>query len=209
MSLIETATAMEFWTIATFMGAAFILYLTPGADMMFTLASGVSGGPRAGAAAAAGISLGLLVHVIIAAVGIAALIRANPGAYDAIRYAGAAYLAYLAYTSWRATSDPTGRQGRAGVTRAFKRGFVTNILNPKVALFVLALLPQFTDPAVGPIRDQILILGALLALGGVITDGLIGILAGLLADKLRASGRVMNRLSSLIFGGLAARLALD
>ncbi|MEM9433675.1 MAG: LysE family translocator [Pseudomonadota bacterium] len=206
--MLETLLLMDVWLIVTFMGAAVLLYLTPGADMMFTIASGLSGGPKAGAAAAAGISLGVLVHVMIAAAGLAALLLSYPAAYDGIRYAGAAYLAYLAITSWRA-SGPERRQGRSHLSRAFSRGFITNILNPKVALFVLAFLPQFTDPAIGPVWQQILWLGVFLALGGVVTDGLIGIFAGLAAGRMARATRAMSKISSLVFAGLAARIIID
>ncbi len=206
--MIATLFAMDPWMILAFMGAAFLLYITPGADMMFTIASGLSGGPKAGVAAAAGISCGVLVHVLIAALGLAALLLAYPKAYDAIRYAGAAYLLYLAVVSWRA-DGPSRREGRAAVGRAFKRGFITNILNPKVALFVLAFLPQFADPALGPVWHQILLLGLFLAIGGVITDGLVGIFAGLFATRMTRISGLMGKVSSLVFAGLAARIALD
>ena len=123
------------------MGAAVALYLTPGADMMFTLATGITGGPRAGVAAAVGISTGVLLHVILAAMGVAVLLLAYPAAYHAIKYIGAAYLLYLAIQSWRAGDDLRMGQGNQNIWRAFRRGFVTNIMNPKVALFVLAFLP--------------------------------------------------------------------
>jgi threonine/homoserine/homoserine lactone efflux protein len=207
--MLDTLLAMNGWTVATFMGAAMILYLTPGADMMFTIASGMSGGPRAGAAAAAGISTGVLAHVALAAAGLAVLLLAYPAAYDAIRYLGAAYLAFLAVQSWRAGSQLRQGRGATALWRAFRRGFLTNILNPKVALFVLAFLPQFTDPAVGPIWHQIIFLGIMLAVGGVITDGLIGIFAGLAAARLRQFSGALNKLSAIVFGGLAARLVLD
>ena len=190
------------------MGAAFLLYLTPGADMMFTIASGLSGGPRAGLAAAGGISLGVMMHVVVAALGMAALLLAYPTAYDAIRYVGAAYLLYLAVASWRA-AGPVRREGHAALGRAFKRGFVTNMLNPKVALFILAFLPQFTDPAIGPIWHQIIWLGLLLTVGGFITDGLIGIFAGLFANKMTRAAGVMGKVSSLLFAGLAVRIVID
>jgi threonine/homoserine/homoserine lactone efflux protein len=207
--MLATFMAMDGWTIATFMGAAMILYLTPGADMMFTIASGMTGGPRAGAAAAAGISTGVLVHVALAAVGLAVLLLAYPAAYEAIRYVGAAYLAYLAVQSWRAGSNLRQGKGAVAIWRAFRRGFLTNILNPKVALFVLAFLPQFTDPSIGPVWQQIIILGVMLALGGVITDGLIGIFAGLAAARLHRFSGALNKLSAIVFGGLAVRLVLD
>lgn len=207
--MLETWMAIPFWTIASFMGAAVILYLTPGADMMFTLASGLSGGPRAGVAAAVGISAGVLVHVALAAAGLAALLDAYPAAFHAIRYIGAAYLLWLAVASWRADPETAKAGGARNMAGAFKRGFVTNMLNPKVALFVAAFLPQFTDPMIGPIWHQIIALGLLLAAGGVVTDGAYGVLAGLLAAKLRAASTVMNKLSAIVFAGLAARIALN
>jgi threonine/homoserine/homoserine lactone efflux protein len=206
--MIDTLIAMDPWTIATFIGASFLLYLTPGADMMFTIASGVAGGPRAGLAAAAGISLGVLFHVAAAAAGLAVLVAASPAMLDGVRYAGAAYLAYLAYASWTADPDLEKRKGRAQVWRAFRRGFLTNIMNPKVILFILAFLPQFTDPAIGPVWHQIVILGVILGIGGILTDGSYGVFAGLAAERVRKSAKAMNKISAVIFGGLAARLAL-
>lgn len=207
--MLDTFLSMDPTTIAAFMAAALVLYLTPGADMMFTLASGLSGGPRAGLAAAIGICLGILTHTVIAAAGIAALIAASPATYDALRYLGAAYLLWLAWSAWHREAPREIGQGARQIRRAMFRGYVTNILNPKVALFILAFLPQFTDPSIGPIWQQILILGTLLTLGGIVTDGSYGIAAGLMAEKLRAASTTMNKLSALVFGGLAARLALD
>jgi len=206
--MIDTLLAMNPVTITAFMGAALLLYLTPGADMMFTLASGMSGGPKAGLAAAVGIALGVLVHVSLAAAGLAALILAYPAAYDAIRYIGAAYLAFLAWQSWRADGHLAAQRGRAQVLRAFRRGFLTNLMNPKVALFVLAFLPQFTNPAAGPVWQQILWLGLFLGIGGILSDGAYGVFAGVMADRLRRSSRIMHKISAIVFGGLAARLAV-
>jgi len=207
--MLSTLLAMDPWTILTFIGAASLLYLTPGADMMFTIASGAAGGPRAGLAAAAGISLGVLTHVVFAAAGLAVLVAASPVMLDAIQYVGAAYLAYLAYASWTADPNVEQRQGRAQVWRAFRRGYLTNLMNPKVILFILAFLPQFTDPAVGPVWHQIVILGLILGLGGIVTDGTFGVFAGLAAERVRKSAGLMNKISAVIFGGLAARLAIN
>ena len=207
--MLETLFAMEPWVFATFIGASFLLYLTPGADMMFTIASGMAGGPRAGLAAACGIALGVMVHVTLAAAGLAVLIAANPNLLVIIRYAGAGYLAYLAWQSWNDRGHLARADGRKEVWRAFRRGFLTNILNPKVALFILAFLPQFIDPAIGPAWHQIVILGFILGLGGILTDGTYGVLAGVMAERVRRSAGVMNKVSAVIFGGLAARLAFN
>lgn len=202
----DTILAMDPWLVLTFLGASVLLYMTPGPDMMFTVASGMAGGPRAGVA---GVSLGVLPHVIAAAAGLAVLVAASPVMLDVIRYAGAAYLAWLAWSSWRADPDAPRRRGRAQMVRAFRRGFLTNILNPKVGLFVLAFLPQFTDPTIGPVWHQILALGALLTVGGFLFKGVYELFAGVMADRIRRSAGVMNKVSAVIFGGLAARLALS
>ena len=207
--MIETLLAMEATVLATFFTACIVLYLVPGADMMFTIASGAAGGPKAGVAAACGISVGVLVHVVAAAAGLGALILAYPAAYDAIRYVGAAYLLFLAWQMWRSDPDVETAQGTHRMARAFTRGFITNILNPKVALFVVAFLPQFTDPAIGPVWMQILWLGLILGAGGILTDGLIGATAGLASGFLRRSAGALNKLAALVFGGLAVRLVAD
>lgn len=207
--MIDLALSIPLLTYVTFLGAALLLYLTPGADMMFTIASGLRGGPRAGIAAAFGIGLGVMGHVIIAAAGLAVLLITYPWAYDVVRYAGAAYLLWLAWHSWTTDTQPEERTGRSDILRAFRRGFLTNILNPKVGLFVMAFLPQFADPALGPVWEQILILGILLSLGELLTYCGLGAFAGLASDRIRGASRWMGKASAIIFGGLAVRIALD
>lgn len=207
--MLNTIFLIDPWTYASFIGASFLLYLTPGADMMFTIASGVSGGPKAGVAAAAGISLGVVTHVLVAAAGLAVLVAASPVLLDLIRYAGTAYLLFLAIQAWRDKGHLGRAEGRSGVLRAFRRGYLTNILNPKVGLFVLAFLPQFINPEAGPVWQQIVILGTILGIGGLFTDSIFGMFAGLMAARVRRSTKLMNRISAVIFGGLAARIALN
>ncbi|MCL5778164.1 LysE family translocator [Limibaculum sp. FT325] len=198
----------ELLTILTFMAASLTLNLTPGADVMFITASGAQGGPRAGLAAGLGVSIGSLWHVGLAAAGVAALIAAEPVLFDVLRWAGAAYLMWLAVQAWRAGPPEEGR-GSADVWRALRRGALTNMLNPKVAIFVLAFLPQFVRPEAGPVWAQIAALGALFAVGSVPVNCGYGLMAGHFAARLRRAGRVMNRLSAIVFGGLAARLAIN
>ena len=135
--------------------------VTPGADVGFVLASGLRGGKRRGIAAALGISLGSLLHTALAAMGVAAMLHSHVWAYDALRYLGAVYLAVLAWRAWVGAGAPLSARGATGMRRAVTQGFMTNILNPKVALFILAFLPQFTNPAVGPVWQQMLLLGGL------------------------------------------------
>jgi len=196
-------------TLATFVAACLALNLTPGADMMFSVASGASGGPRAAVAASFGINMGVVAHIVLAAGGVAALIAASPLAYDAIRYIGAAYLIWLAIQMWRAPAVSATETAKTPLTRVAMRGFVTNILNPKTALFIFAFLPQFADPDRGAIWAQIAVLGAIFIATGFTVNAVVGALAGAATARLRAASRVMNRLSAIVFGGLAARLVID
>jgi threonine/homoserine/homoserine lactone efflux protein len=199
----------ELITILTLVGATLALNLTPGADLMFISASGAAGGREVGLAAALGVTLASYVHTILAVVGVSALLRSHPAAFDALRYVGAAYLLYLAVQAWRADPMSAQADGSRNAWRAFRKGALTNILNPKVSIFVLAFLPQFVDPAIGPVWAQIAILGAIFTVASLPVNCGCGVLAGLFAERLRRAGRLMNRISALVFGGLAARLALD
>ncbi|MGB0506587.1 MAG: LysE family translocator [Pikeienuella sp.] len=199
----------EFSTLAVFIGACLALNFTPGADLMYSIATGAANGPRSAIAASLGINLGVVVHIVMAAAGLAALIAASPVLYDAIRYIGAGYLLWLAYSMWRAAPLEAGRANAAPWLRIVRNGFLTNLLNPKTALFIFAFLPQFADPERGAIWAQIAVLGAVFVITGFTVNACIGALAGAAAGRLRAAAPVMNKLSAIIFGGLAARLVFD
>ncbi|MBV7380288.1 LysE family translocator [Maritimibacter dapengensis] len=194
--------------VLAFVGAGLLLNLTPGPDVMFATASGLSGGPRVGAAAALGVALGGLLHTLLAAVGLSALLTTFPVAYDLVRWAGAGYLVYLAIRAWRAPPPDRGR-GATELSRAIGRGFLTNALNPKVALFILALLPQFTAPEAGAVWAQILILGTLFATTGFFVTAAYGVAAGQLGAQLARHARLLNRIGAVVYIGLAARLAVQ
>jgi threonine/homoserine/homoserine lactone efflux protein len=204
--MLETLFAMDPVTIAAFMTAGILLNLTPGADVMFATASGMAGGWRAGIAAAIGITLGGLLHLALAVLGISAAISAIPFAFDVIRYTGAAYLLWLAWKSW--TADPAAPHavGAARFLPAVRRGALTNLLNPKVALFVLAFLPQFTTQTAGPVWQQILILGLIFNATGLVINAGYGLAAGLFHTVLSRVSGGLSKVSAIVFGGLAARL---
>ncbi|MBD1203890.1 MAG: LysE family translocator [Rhodobacteraceae bacterium] len=192
--------------LLAFLAAGIVLNLTPGADVIFATACGVAGGPRVGAVAGLGVGFGGLFHVGLAAVGVSALIAAHPASLIVLQFAGAGYLLWLAWTSWRAGAGAAGRgEMQAGV--ALWRGFVTNALNPKVALFVLAFLPQFTDAARGPVWAQIVVLGALFTLTGTAITCGYGALAGLAGQRLAARMGLMNRVAAVMLLALALRMA--
>ena len=192
--------------LLAFIPAGLALNLTPGADMMFCLGQGLRAGPRAAIAASAGISAGAFVHTGLAGLGLGALVAAVPLAFEVIRWIGVAYLLWLAVQTLRHQSrvEVTGAAPR----RAFRAGFVVNLTNPKVILFVLAFVPQFVDPAAGPVLVQFLIFGALMALGGFVINGAVGVFASGAGRRLAQGSRVLDYISASVFGALAVRLAI-
>ncbi len=201
---------IETVTLLAFIPAAMALNFTPGADMMFCFGQGLRSGAKPALIASAGVSAGLMVHVLLAGLGLGAAVSTLPWLFDVIRWMGVAYLMYLAWGAIRygAVSDDKP----AKPTRyAFRDGLVVNLTNPKVILFVLAFIPQFVNPAIGPILPQFLILGVIIALGGFVVNGLVGVFAGgagrVLISNPRAS-RIMGWVTGGIFTALALRLAI-
>ena len=197
-------------TLLAFIPAALALNLTPGADMMFCLGQGLRGGARAALAADAGIALGCMVTVFLAGIGLGAAVAAVPWVFDAIRWAGVAYLLWLAVQSLRQPLG--GREAKVlSSRRAFTDALVINLTNPKVVLFILAFIPQFIDPG-RSVLGQFLVFGAILSLGGLIVNGAVGVFAGSLGRALTRSPRLERGLrvaSASIFGVLALRLAVQ
>jgi threonine/homoserine/homoserine lactone efflux protein len=199
---------IPFETWVAFVPAGILLNLTPGSDVMFATASGVAGGPRTGAIAGLGVGLGSVWHIALAAVGVSAVLAASPGAMLVLRWGGAAYLLYLAISAWT-TGPASSVQGIANPASALWRGFLTNALNPKVALFVLAFLPQFTNPALGPIWQQILMLGLVFFVTGTVITASYGALAGIAGQALSARMGAMNRAAAVVFAILALRMVWE
>ena len=193
-------------TILAFVPAALALNLTPGADMMFCLGQGMRFGPKAAIAASAGISLGGMVHVTLAGLGLGAVVSALPWAFDVIRRIGVTYLLWLAVQTWR--SDATAQTAKVAPKSAFRSGLIVNLTNPKVILFVLAFVPQFVVPEAGPVLIQFMVLGLVLSLGGFSINALVGVFASGLGRRLTRGGRALRWISSGIFVALAARLAV-
>lgn len=197
-------------TLLAFVPAALALNLTPGADMMFCLGQGLRAGRGAAVAASAGVAAGGMVHVTLAGLGLGAVVATVPALFDVIRWLGVGYLLYLAWGALR--SGPMRADAVAvPARRAFRAGFVVNLTNPKVILFVLAFVPQFVQPDAGPVLIQFLAFGAVLSLGGFVINGLVGIFAGQAGRQLTSSPRFarwLGWLSAGIFAGLAARLAI-
>ena len=195
--------------ILAFIGGGLLVNLTPGQDVFFATASGIQGGPRAGVMAGLGVGLGALWHVALSALGLSALIAANPGALSAIKYTGAGYLLYIAWKSWRDSGEIAPGKGQRTGWTAFRKGAFTNMLNPKPILFMLAFLPQFVNPGLGPVWQQILLLGTIFGITGTIITASYGYLAGRAGHAMGARMGVLNKLAAVLFAGLAARLITE
>jgi threonine/homoserine/homoserine lactone efflux protein len=202
--------------LGLFLLTALVLNATPGVDLLLTLARTLQGGMRAGLAAALGISSGCVVHTLAAALGLAALLAASALAFTMIKWLGAAYLLWLAFGmlrgALRGTPDtiPAPSSAPAGWRKIYMQGFVTNVLNPKVALFFLALLPQFIAADAPSKPLAFLFLGALFVVNGTLFLFAV-VLAANYARRLAAGAgarRVLNGGGGLLFALLAARLAL-
>ncbi|WP_187431326.1 Homoserine/homoserine lactone efflux protein [Roseobacter fucihabitans] len=194
-------------TLVAFIPAALALNLTPGADMMFCLGQGVRAGPRAAWLASAGIATGGMIHVLLAGAGLSALIASAPIAFDVIRWIGVTYLLWLAFCALRnrPRTDATLPAPRG---RPFRQGLLVNLTNPKVILFVLAFMPQFIRPEAGPVLTQFAIFGAVIGLGGFAINGLVGVFASSLGQRLARGSQILDWITAGIFTALAGRLAL-
>lgn len=194
--------------LLAFLAGALVVNFAPGADMVLATACGIQGGPRAGAAAGFGAGTGVLWHVALAAAGVSALIAAHPQALDALRWVGAGYLVWLAWKAWNA--GPQGpATGQASLWRAWRKGVLTNMLNPKPVLFVLAFLPQFVVADGPPVWQQIVTLGLIFAFTGTLVTMGYGLVAGFAGQALARRMGVVNRLAAVLFAGLALRLATE
>ena len=193
-----------------FMAGALALNLTPGPDMTFVLAQSAHRGAKAGLAAALGVGAGALFHMSLAAFGLAALFAAVPLAFDIVRYLGAAYLVWIALGMIRRPPH-LGRDDRQPARGAvFRQGMLTNMLNPKVAMFFIAFLPQFVTPDAGPAWAQILVLGIAFNISGTFINCAVALGGGKLAHRLRAHpriGKILGWISGSVMLGLALRLA--
>jgi len=205
----------ELSTLSLFAVACLALTATPGPDMLLIASRSVSQGRMAGFASLAGIQVGTYCHALAAAVGLSQLFLAVPLAFDVVRYAGAAYLLYLAWKAFRSKGialDPVAGSPRYPVAEMFRQGLLTNLLNPKMALFVLALFPQFVRPAAGSVAGQILVLATLLNIIGLAVNGLVIMTASRVGKSLARKGRLHRApqiLLGSVFTGLALRLAFS
>ncbi|MDJ1007862.1 MAG: LysE family translocator [Paracoccaceae bacterium] len=202
--------------------AAYVLLATalavaPGPDVLFVVANGMQHRVKGAIASALGIGAGSVLHALAAALGISAIVAASPTAFEILRYAGAAYLTYLgvqALRSWwnySSNLDPNQAVVEISAWNVFRRGLITNILNPKVVVFYLALLPQFISVELGNVGLQIFLLGCIHNIIGITFLICIGLAAGKASGWLARTsfGKWMDGIAGLFFIGLAVRLVLS
>lgn len=205
---------MDYSTLLIFSLASVAVAATPGPDMLLLTSRSVAQGRIAGFATLAGIIVGNYCHALAAALGLSQLFLAMPVAYDVVRYAGAAYLLYLAWQSVTSKAKTeyqidVNRKDRFAVTM-FKQGLLTNLLNPKIVIFVLAFFPQFVNPEASSVVVQMMVLATVFNLIDIIINGAV-ILAANRASRIFSGNNRIKNLSQYILGtvfaGLAAKLA--
>lgn len=201
-------------TLLAFTLTSLLLAIAPGPDNLGVLSLGLSRGRRAASGFAFGCAAGCLFHTLLAAIGVSALIAASPTAFTALKLVGAAYLLYLAWQAFRSSGEVRLADATANAERRFwpyvGRGLIANAINPKVGLFFLAFLPQFISPG-AQAGTQIVLLGAIFMLSALLVFQLLALFSGALGAWLQRRARVgvwLDRLTGVLFVGLAARLAL-
>ncbi len=200
-------------SLALFLAASLVFIATPGPDMIYVITRGVAQGRRAAFVSATGVCCGLSVHTTFAAIGLSALLASSALAFSLVKYAGAAYLVYLGVKTILSKDAFSSSEevGPTDVRLVFLQGVLSNVLNPKVALFFLAFLPQFVNPDAGAASAQMFILGAVFALLGLIILSIVAYFSGALGGWLGSRPGFAGALRWLTGGVLVAlglRLAL-
>ncbi|WP_299673030.1 LysE family translocator [uncultured Roseobacter sp.] len=196
--------------LAVFVTASVALAMAPGPDNIFVLTQSALYGRMAGVIVTLGLCVGVMVHTTAVALGVAVIFQTSALAFTVLKLLGAAYLLYLAWKAFRAGTTEIGAAGGPLPPRAlFLRGVVMNVTNPKVAIFFLAFLPQFADPARGSVTAQIFLFGLTFVVCALLVFSAVAIAAGSLGTWLARRPQaqvVINRVAGVVFVGLALRL---
>ena len=197
-------------SLGLFVVASVTLLIVPGPAVLYIVGCSLRHGRAAGLLSVLGICTGTLVHLVFAALGLSAALRASPVAFSIIRYAGAAYLIWLGVRALRAAegaADGPSAPRRDTPVQIFRQGVLVNVLNPKTALFFLAFLPQFVDQAAGAIAVQVLWLGGLFVLLSLASDSVYALLAGTFGQYLQGHPRFWPT-QRYVTGGIFMTLGL-
>lgn len=205
---------LDFNTIVLFISASVLLALAPGPDNIFVMTQSMTKGAKPGIFVTLGLCTGLIFHTSAVALGVAAIFQTSIIAFNALKLIGAGYLLYLAYMSFMSNSKSKVNASKEDISlfKLYKRGIIMNVTNPKVSIFFLAFLPQFTNPQSGSITLQVFFLGALFMLSALVVFSSIALLAGKLGNWFNRSQNaenILNKVAGTIFAGLAIKLALS
>lgn len=205
---------LDFETIILFITASTLLALAPGPDNIFVLTQSMIKGAKPGIFVTLGLCSGLVFHTSAVALGVAAIFQTSIVAFNILKFIGAGYLLYLAYMSFMSNSKSKVKADKEdlSLTKLYKRGIIMNITNPKVSIFFLAFLPQFTNPSTESVTLQIFTLGAIFMLCALVVFSSIALLAGKLGNWFNRSENaenILNKVAGTVFAGLAIKLALS
>lgn len=198
-----------------FIAASFLLCLAPGPDNIYVLTQGMTKSKKAAIVTTLGLTSGLIIHTSAAAFGISVIFQTSEIAFNIVKYAGAAYLLYIAYQAFKYRNeklDLSVQNSSSELKKLYFKGFVMNILNPKVSIFFLAFLPQFVNPSLGSVPMQMITLGAVFMLLTIVVFSSIGVAGNLLSAKLLEKPNIvkyMNILTSFVLVSLGIKLALS
>ncbi|HBI03758.1 MAG TPA: LysE family translocator [Paenibacillaceae bacterium] len=200
--------------LLSFLGAAILLTLMPGPDILFVTAQSISQNKKAGIFTALGLCTGLIVHITAATLGISAIVYQSAVAFTIVKYAGALYLFYLAWMSFRDKGQPFSikKQDSINYGSLYKKGILMNLLNPKVSLFFLALLPQFIDNSWRHISLQMFILGTIFLIQALLIFSVISIFSEKIGQLLLNNSfiaRKMNLIQGALFGIIGLQIAFS
>jgi threonine/homoserine/homoserine lactone efflux protein len=205
----------ELSQLLLFIVASFLLCLAPGPDNIYVLTQGITKGKKAAIITTLGLCSGLIIHTTAAALGISVIFKTSELAFNIVKYLGAAYLLYIAYQAYKHRNEPLNldvKSSKKQMKGLFMKGFIMNILNPKVSIFFLAFLPQFVNVNEGNVPMQMIILGIIFMIMTILVFSTIGVVANALSTKLLSKPSIvkyMNIATSFVLVSLGLKLALS
>jgi threonine/homoserine/homoserine lactone efflux protein len=204
---------VDYALLGSFLLVAIVLTLAPGPDILFVMAQSMSNGKKAGIATALGLCSGITVHTMAAALGISAILYQSNVAFRIVKYAGAVYLLYMAWRAFKEGDAPltANTVEKRSLASLYRKGILMNVLNPKVSLFFLALLPQFVSTKAGNPVLQMIVLGLVFMVQAILIFSLVSLFAGSIGQKLHKHPRMnryINKGKAGLFAMIGIRIAL-
>lgn len=206
---------LELSNLLMFLGASFLLCLAPGPDNIYVLTQGMTKSKKAAIVTTLGLCSGIVLHTLAAALGISVIFQTSEIAFNIVKYIGAGYLLYIAYQAFKYRNEPLDlsvQNSSLELKKLYYKGFIMNILNPKVSIFFLAFLPQFVTTSNGNVPLQMISLGVAFMLMTIVVFSSIGIAGNLLSSKLLENPsivKILNVFTSMVLVSLGLKLALS